>query len=120
MTWFEFQGIHAPFYWIMIACKCAVSLVLWWRGARRRLPMLVTVAALVNVGMWLERVLIISETLSRGHLPSQWRVYWPTLWDWALLAGTLGFLAWMCLLFVRLVPAVSMHEVKQQTAEARM
>ena len=43
----------------------------------------------------------------------------PTIWDWALFAGTLGFFAWMFLLFVRLVPAVSMHEVKERMQEAR-
>ncbi len=118
VTWFEFQGIYAPLYWSMIAFNCGLPLVFWWRAARRHLPTLVSVAVLINVGMWLERILIISETLSRGHLPSQWRIYWPTLWDWALLAGTLGLFAWLFLLFVRLVPAASMHEIKEQMAEA--
>ncbi|EKE44610.1 polysulfide reductase NrfD [Oceaniovalibus guishaninsula JLT2003] len=118
VTWFEFQGIYAPFYWTMLACNCLFPLLYAFRAARRSLPIVIAVAILINVGMWLERILIISETLSRGHLPSQWRVYVPTIWDWLLLAGTLGFFAWMFLLFVRLVPAVSIHEVKERTREA--
>ena len=43
----------------------------------------------------------------------------PTIWDWLLLLGTLGFFAWMFLLFVRLVPSVSMHEMKARLREVR-
>ena len=103
----------------MLACNCVVPLLLAFRAARRSLPVLVAVAVLVNIGIWLERILIIAETLSRGHLPSQWRVYVPTLRDWALFAGTLEFFARMFLLFVRLVPAVSMHEVKERRRGVR-
>lgn len=81
--------------------------------------MVLVVAVLINVGMWLERIFIISETLSRGYLPSQWSLFWPTFWDWLLLAGTLGFFALLFLLLVRFVPAVSMHEIKARVREAQ-
>ncbi|WP_299820566.1 NrfD/PsrC family molybdoenzyme membrane anchor subunit [uncultured Jannaschia sp.] len=114
---FEFAGLYAPLYWTMILCNCIVPLAFVLRAARRSLPVLIGVAVLINVGMWLERILIITETLSRGHLPSQWRTYAPTIWDWLLLLGTLGFFAWMFLIFVRLVPSVSMHEMKARLRE---
>ena len=67
---FEFSGLYAPLYWTMILCNCVLPLAFAVRAARRSLPVLLGVAILINLGMWLERILIISETLSRGHLPS--------------------------------------------------
>ena len=56
--------------------------------------------SLINIGMWLERILIVWNTLSHGYLPSMWRLFFPTLWDWLLLAGSLGFFALLFLIFV--------------------
>ena len=117
LTMFEFAGSYAPFYWLLLLCNVIAPQVLWLRRARRHLGILLTVSVLINVGMWLERILIIINTLSAGFLPSQWSTYAPTVWDWALLAGTLGFFAWLFFCFVRLVPVVSMHEVRQLVHE---
>ena len=68
---------------------------------------------LINVGMWLERILIIWNTLSHDYLPSMWRLFIPTVWDWLMTIGSLGLFALMFLVFVRLVPAVSMHESRR-------
>ncbi len=114
----RFTGLYAPAYWTMLTLNCLLPQLYWLRRVRRSLPAVLVIAVLINVGMWLERILIISQTLSRGHLPSQWAVFIPTLWDWALLAGSLGFFALLFFLFIRLVPAVSMHEVKKRAAEA--
>jgi molybdopterin-containing oxidoreductase family membrane subunit len=108
----EFLGVYGPVYLAMLACNCAVPQLLWLPAVRRTPGLIVPVAILVNLGMWLERVLIVAVTPARGHLPSQWSVFWPTLWDWLLLAGSLGFFALLFLLFLRLLPAASMHEIK--------
>jgi molybdopterin-containing oxidoreductase family membrane subunit len=90
---FALTGVTAPFYWTMIVCNCLVPQGLWLRSIRRSPLLLLAVALLVNVGMFLERILIIVNTLTRGYAPAQWSFYVPTLWDWLLLAGTLGFFA---------------------------
>ena len=79
--------------------------------------MLFSISLLIDVGMWLERILIIFNTLSRGYLPSMWRTFHPTLWDWTLLFTPLGFFAFMILLFCRLAPMVAIHEVRQLVHE---
>jgi molybdopterin-containing oxidoreductase family membrane subunit len=117
LTMFEFSGTYALFYWLLLLCNVVAPQLLWWRRMRRSIPLLFSVALLINVGMWLERILIIVNTLSVGFLPSQWTTYAPTFWDWALLAGTLGLFSWLFFCFVRLVPAVSMHEVRQLVHE---
>ena len=84
---------------------------------RRSVPAVLAIALLINVGMCLERILIVVNTLTSGYAPAQWSSYVPTLWDWLLLAGTLGFFATLFLCFVRIVPVMSMHEVRRLASE---
>ncbi len=39
-------------------------------------------ALVVNVGMWLERFVIVVTSLHRDFLPSSWGMYHPTFYDW--------------------------------------
>ena len=95
----------------MLACNVLLPQLFWFRPCRRRIPLVFAIAILINVGMWLERILIVWNTLSHAYMPSQWKLFIPTLWDWLLLVGSLGFFAFLYLVFCRLVPVVSMHEV---------
>ena len=45
--------------------------------------MLFVITIVVNIGMWLERFVIIVTSLHRDFLPSSWGMYYPTIWDWA-------------------------------------
>jgi len=67
--------------------------------------------------MWLERILIIWNTLSHGYAVSLWRLFYPTLWDWMLLFGPIGLFVFFFLCFVRLVPAVPMNELRKLCRE---
>lgn len=107
----QLAGSDALLYWGMIACNVGAPQLLWLPAARRSLPVLIGISLLVNVGMWLERILIIWDTLSHGYLPSMWRTWHVTIWDWALLAGSLGFYALLFLVFARVLPVVSMHDM---------
>jgi Ni/Fe-hydrogenase subunit HybB-like protein len=107
-----FVGAYAPLYWLLLVCNVAVPQALWLRRIRASIPALVVIAILINVGMWLERILIIWETLSNGYLPGMRRLFVPTMWDWIFLIGPLGLFAFLFLIFVRLIPVVSMHEVR--------
>jgi Ni/Fe-hydrogenase subunit HybB-like protein len=108
-----FTGTYAPLYWTMLACNVLVPQALWLRPVRRSIPLLCLISVVINIGMWLERILIIWDTLSHGYVPSMWRIFDPTIWDWLLLAGSLGFFAFLYLLLVRIFPIVSMHEVSR-------
>jgi molybdopterin-containing oxidoreductase family membrane subunit len=46
-----------------------------------------------------------------------WRLFLPTIWDWITTLGSLGLFALMFLIFVRLVPVVSMHEMRALVAQ---
>jgi molybdopterin-containing oxidoreductase family membrane subunit len=107
------RGPFAPVYWLMIFCNVLVPQVLWSGRARANRLLLWVVAVLINVGMWCERFVIIVTSLSRDFLPSSWAGYSPTWVDWSLYAGTIGLFSTLFLLFLKLVPAVAVSEVKE-------
>jgi molybdopterin-containing oxidoreductase family membrane subunit len=86
---------------------------------RLRPLLLATIGVGVVVGMWLERFGIVVAVLHRPRLPSAWGSYAPTLDDWAILAGTFGLFGAGFLLFVRLLPVISIAEMKQLILERR-
>ncbi len=113
----EFTGTYAPLYWALLTCNCLVPQLLWWPFARRSLPVLILVAIAINIGMWLERILIVWNTLSHGYMPSLWRSFHFTFWDWSFLIAPLGLFAFLFLLFMRLIPSVSMFDVRELAHE---
>jgi molybdopterin-containing oxidoreductase family membrane subunit len=114
---FEFAGSYAPLFWALLLCNVAIPQAFWWSAVRRSVVAVFVIAVIINIGMWLERILIIWNTLSHDYMPSAWRLFFPTLWDWMITIGSLGLFALMFLVFVRLIPVVSMHEVRKLVAE---
>jgi molybdopterin-containing oxidoreductase family membrane subunit len=113
----RWTGFYAPVYWVMLACNVLVPQLLWWRRWRRHAGVLFGLSLLVNLGMWMERVLIVVQSLHRDFTPSAWGSYWPTLWDWVFLFGTLSCFAWLFLVFLRLLPAISISEMRELVHE---
>jgi len=110
---YEFTGDYRVIYWFMLFFNCALPHAFWFPAARRSIAAVVVIGILVNVGMWLERLMIVLNTLSHGYAVGMWRVFAPTVWDFLLLFGSLGFFALMYLIFCRLVPVISMHETRR-------
>jgi molybdopterin-containing oxidoreductase family membrane subunit len=71
----------------------------------------------VNVGMWLERYVIVVVSLSRDFLPSSWDVFSATRWDWAIFIGTIGFFCACIFLFVRVLPMIAVFEMRHLVHE---
>ena len=110
-------GPYAPAFWVMLVCNVGVPQLMWSRRLRRSIPVLFAVALLVNLGMWLERYVIVITALHRDFLPSSWGMYFPTRWDWATFIGTGGLFLSLLFLFVRFLPAIAMSELRRQVAE---
>jgi Ni/Fe-hydrogenase subunit HybB-like protein len=117
MTTDRWTGFYAPVYWTMLVCNVLVPQLLWWRSCRRNALLLFALSLVVNLGMWMERVLIVVSSLHRDYLPSAWGYFIPTVWDWAFLAGSLCTFAWLFLAFIRLLPALSMSEMRELVHE---
>jgi molybdopterin-containing oxidoreductase family membrane subunit len=110
-------GAFAPFFWTLIVCNVLLPQALWWRAVRRKLPLLFCIALGVHIGMWLERFVIVTTSLQKDYLPSAWHVYIPTGWDWGTLIGSLGLFFSLLFLFIRLLPAISMHEAGKEASD---
>ena len=85
------------------------------------LPILLfLVAMVVNVGMWLERFVIVITSLHRDYLPSSWGMYHGTIWDWATFIGTIGLFLSLLFLFIRFLPMISIFEMRTLVPEAEV
>jgi molybdopterin-containing oxidoreductase family membrane subunit len=110
-------GPYAPFYWLLLFCNCVVPQTFWSKRLRSNLAWVWIASLLVNVGMWLERFVIIVVSLHRDFLPSSFGMYRPTWVDVSLFAGTIGLFGACFMLFLRFVPSVSATEVKELAHE---
>jgi len=113
-------GPYAVFYWSLIAINAAMIQLFWFRRVRNNIPLLFVLSLLVNVGMWLERFIIIVTSLHRDFLPSSWDIYTPTRWDFAMFAGTIGLFLSLFFLFIRFLPALAMFEMRTIVPQAKL
>jgi Ni/Fe-hydrogenase subunit HybB-like protein len=116
-------GPYKVVYWGLITCNLIIPQLLWVRRTRRSPAALFVIALVINVGMWLERFVIISISLHRDFIPGKWDMYYPTRWDWATLAGSFGLFFVLFYLFIRFLPMISMVEVRSlvhQTEEEKL
>ncbi len=116
-NWNRAHGAYRIVWYLDIAMVCVIPLFLWLRRVRQSPTLLFLVSLDILIGMWIERVMIVVITLSSTHLPSSYGLYIPTRWDWAILAGSIGFFFLCFLLFVRLVPMITIFEMRQLVHE---
>lgn len=112
-------GPYGWIFWALMFTNVLVPQLLWARKVRTHLGALFAVAFSVNVGMWLERFVIIITSLHRDFVPSSWGMYSPTFWDWATLFGSVGLFLTLLFLFIRFLPMISMSEVRELVAERK-
>ena len=110
-------GPYAALYWVYMLLNVGVVQLIWFRGVRRRHMLLWAISILVNIGMWIERFVIVVTSLHRDFVPSSWGMYIPTVWDWATLLGTLGLFSFLLFLFIRALPMISVHEMRKLLTE---
>jgi molybdopterin-containing oxidoreductase family membrane subunit len=106
-------GPYGWLYWALIIANLIIPQALWSARVRQSTVAIFMIALSVNLGMWLERFIIVITSLHRDFLPSSWGMYYPTIWDWATYAGTIGLFIMLFFVFVRLLPMISIFEIKQ-------
>ena len=113
----RYGGPYMFEYWALIGLNVLVPQALWFKRVRTNVPLLWVLSLVINVGMWLERFIIVVTPLNRDYLPSAWGLYVPTVVDWAILLGTLGLFLSLIFLFVRFLPAISIFEMRELVHE---
>jgi molybdopterin-containing oxidoreductase family membrane subunit len=120
MVWNRMTGPYAPFYWTLIVCNVIAPQLLWFKRVRTSVPALFVMSLVVNIGMWLERFIIVVTSLHRDYLPSSWGNFAPTIWDWATYVGTIGLFLALLFLFLRFLPMISIFEMRTILPEAKV
>jgi molybdopterin-containing oxidoreductase family membrane subunit len=113
-------GPYAPFYWSLIFCNIVAPQVLWLKRVRTNIIILFCMALVVNVGMWLERFVIVVTSLHRDFLPSSWGMYSGTKYDWGTYIGSFGLFLSLLFLFIRFLPMISIFEMRTILPQAEI
>jgi Ni/Fe-hydrogenase subunit HybB-like protein len=112
MVWNRMTGPYAPFYYCLVFCNIITPQFLWFKKLRTSAGLLFIISIVVNIGMWLERFVIVITSLHRDFLPSSWGMYSPTVWDFAVFFGTIGLFLFMIFLFIRVLPMITIFELR--------
>jgi molybdopterin-containing oxidoreductase family membrane subunit len=105
-------GPYSVVYWSLVACNIVTPQFLWSRKVRSKVGALFAIAMVVNLGMWLERFVIVVTSLHRDYMPSAWGMYYPTRWDFYTFFGTIGLFLALLFLFIRFLPLISIFEMR--------
>jgi len=72
MTSWRATGGYRLQYWLLILCNVVSVQFLWFKRLRRNVPLLFLISFIINLGMWMERYVIVVTSLVL--LPKAW---WP-------------------------------------------
>jgi molybdopterin-containing oxidoreductase family membrane subunit len=113
-------GPYGWSYWMLLSINAGLVQLLWFRRIRENVGLLFVLSLVVNIGMWLERFVIIVTSLHRDFLPSSWDMYAPTRWDFSMFIGTIGLFVSLLFLFIRFLPMISIFEMRTMVPEAKV
>jgi molybdopterin-containing oxidoreductase family membrane subunit len=112
-------GPYRNMYVALIVCNGLAPQLMWFKRFRTSTLMLFITAMFVNVGMWLERFVIIPGSLHRDFLPSSWGMYHGTKWDWSMFIGSMGLFLFLLFLFIRFLPMIAIFEMRTLLPESQ-
>jgi molybdopterin-containing oxidoreductase family membrane subunit len=113
MATYRLAGAYAPFVWLLFVCNLVSIQFLWFKRVRTNLMAMFVISIIINVGMWLERFMIVVVSLTHDFLPAAWANFSPTVWDYSLMFGSLGLFLVLIFLFVRTLPMISVFEMQE-------
>lgn len=107
-------GSYAALFWLYVVGGLLIPILLVFLPWIRTVASVVIASVLVNVTMWIERLIIVVPTLQIPLMPSEMASYTPTWVEWSItVAAFAGFLLILSL-FYRLFPIIPVWEVKEQ------
>src|SRR3989338_1001874 len=111
-----YRMLTPPFaymFWLMIFTNTFMPLLLIFRKVRSSIIISLIISLGINVGMWIERYLIIVTSLPRKFLPYAWHDYFPSWVELSITVGSFAFFSMLFLLFVKFWPSLSIYEIKE-------
>lgn len=114
--WWRATGDYAWAFWLMVFCNCVAPIAFYFRWCRTNPWALWWIAAVINVGMWMERFNIVVSSTAHSFDPTMWRNYAPSLVEYGILIGSFGWFFMWFLLFCKTMPGVAITEIKELIA----
>jgi Ni/Fe-hydrogenase subunit HybB-like protein len=127
-----FTGDYATLFWVaqglcvFIPAALMIPVLGFKRYHRFTIPTVVLSSAMVIVGAWAKRYIIVVPTLRSPFLPSgqrlpwQWTHYHPTWVEWSITAAAVAGFSLIYTLMVKLFPIVSIWETREQEGEIKV
>jgi Ni/Fe-hydrogenase subunit HybB-like protein len=120
LLWNRLHGPYRYTYLALLLCNIGIPQVFWLKRFRVSTFWLWIISLVVLVGMWLERFIIVIVSLSRDFVNSSFGMYYPTKWDWMTYAGTIGMFLTFMWLFARVLPMISIFELRTLLPESHV
>jgi Ni/Fe-hydrogenase subunit HybB-like protein len=117
MSWNRITGPYWPVFWLVMLCNVVIPQALWVPRLRSSPAALFLLSIVINVGMWLERYMIVVTSLHRDFLPGRWGIYHGSFWDISTYIGTIGLFLTLLYIFIRVLPMISIFEVRSLLTE---
>jgi len=114
---FEQTGWVAWVYYLIIICNFFIPMLFIFKKFRRNFLYLFIISLVVNLGMWLERVMIVAASTAHDFLPHNWGKYTPSWVEISITAASLAFFLMWFLIFSKTLPTVPMADYKEQLVE---
>ena len=112
LHWHE-AGPLGWMWFLMLIVNVAIPWLVLWNKKWRSMPWVVfIVGMLINVGMYIERYIIIPISLTINRQPFTWRLYQPGI-EIPLSIGTLAFFILLYMLASKFVPLVTVWGVEE-------
>lgn len=119
-SWWRAFGPYGIFFWGMVLFNCAAPMLLFSKRIRTSLAWLMGISIAINVGMWLERFVLIITSTAHDFLPGSWGHYAPTWVEGTITLASFAFFFLIFLLFAKHMPVVAISEMKEAAETKKM
>jgi molybdopterin-containing oxidoreductase family membrane subunit len=106
------HGPLAPFWYTMLFFNIVIPWLTLWNKKVRQSPIALFLIAIgIQIGMYLERFIIIPGFLQRNRMPFNWGEYTPRPVEFSIAIGTLALFILLYLLASKVIPLIPVWEV---------
>lgn len=112
----KFFGEFSTTFWVMAFFCFFIPLIILLTKARRSIGWLVTASVIINIGMWLERFIVVvpSETYPRLGYDLGHGLYFPTLAEISITVACFAGMALLYMAFTKVFPIIPVWETAQE------
>ncbi len=116
----KFSGTYATMFWSMTILVFVVPLFIFVFKGKNSIGWMVFASVLINIGMWMERYIVIVPTEVSPRLLTVMgqASYLPTLTEWAITLACFAGVALLYVVFTRYFPIVPVWETAEEVEPA--